>query len=275
MSGLRPYLAIIGTRFRMLLQYRAAALAGLWTQAYFGAMLIMIYEAFYAGSDPAARPMTMGQIVSYVWLGQVLFCMLPWNADAEVRDLIRSGAVAYELCRPVDLYSFWFARALALRTAPTVLRAVPMVLLTMLFFPHCGLGEFRLVPPPTLASGLAFLMALLCALLLGCAITMLINISFLWTLGADGILVLISAAVTFFSGMLIPLPLFPEWSRPLLGLLPFAGLLDLPSRLYCGSLPPADIFLIAARQLGWTTALVVLGRWLLARGMRHIVVQGG
>ncbi len=275
MSGLRPYLAIIGTRFRLLLQYRAAALAGLWTQAYFGAVLIMIYEAFYAGSDPAARPMTMGQIVSYVWIGQALFCMLPWNADAEVRDLVRSGAVAYELCRPVDLYSFWFARALALRTAPTVLRAVPMLLLVMLVFPHCGLQEFRLAPPPTLASGAAFLLALVCALLLGCAITMLINISFLWTLGADGILVLISAAVTFFSGMLIPLPLFPQWARPLLGWLPFAGLLDLPSRLYCGNLPPAAIFLIAARQLGWTAALIGLGRWLLARGMRHIVVQGG
>ena len=35
----------------MLLQYRAAALAGLWTQIFFGLVLIMIYEAFYAVDD--------------------------------------------------------------------------------------------------------------------------------------------------------------------------------------------------------------------------------
>ena len=124
-ARLRPYLAIVGARFRMLLQYRAAAIGGMWTQIFFGLVLIMVYEAFYRSTHRAAAD-DVPQIVSYVWLGQALLAMLPWNADAEVRAMVRSGAVAYELCRPVDLYSLWYARALALRTAPTVLRAVPM-----------------------------------------------------------------------------------------------------------------------------------------------------
>ena len=40
---LAPYRALFGTRFRMLLQYRAAALGGLFTQSVFGLTLIMIY----------------------------------------------------------------------------------------------------------------------------------------------------------------------------------------------------------------------------------------
>ena len=123
---LRPYRAILSARFRMLLQYRAAALAGLWTQIFFGLVLLMIYEAFYR-STTVRQPMTFAEVVSYVWLGQALLAMLPWNADAEIRAMVRSGAVAYELCRPVDLYSLWYARALAWRTAPTILRAVPDV----------------------------------------------------------------------------------------------------------------------------------------------------
>ena len=63
--------------------------------------------------------MAFAQVASYVWLGQALLAMLPWNVDAEIRAMIRSGAVAYELCRPIDLYGLWFARALAQRTAPT------------------------------------------------------------------------------------------------------------------------------------------------------------
>ena len=33
---MRPYWAVIDARFRMLLQYRAAAIAGVWTQLFFG-----------------------------------------------------------------------------------------------------------------------------------------------------------------------------------------------------------------------------------------------
>ncbi|HMG56262.1 MAG TPA: hypothetical protein VK601_22335 [Kofleriaceae bacterium] len=124
---LAPYRALFGARFRMLLQYRAAALGGLWTQTFFGVGLIMVYEAFYRSSLAAAQPMAFGQITAYVWLGQALFAMLPWSVDGEIRAMMRSGAVAYELCRPVDLYTWWYARALAQRTAPPLLRAVPMI----------------------------------------------------------------------------------------------------------------------------------------------------
>ena len=100
--------------------------------------------------------MTFAEIVSYVWLGQALLAMLPWNADAEIRAMIRSGAVAYELCRPIDLYSLWFVRALAWRTAPTILRAVPMCLIAAVILPLIGLGEWRLASPPSIASAAAF-----------------------------------------------------------------------------------------------------------------------
>src|SRR5262249_55803566 len=94
MTTLSPYAAVVGARFRMLLQYRAAALAGLWTQIFFGFVLLGVYEAFYSAST--AQPMTFDQIVSYVWLGQALLAMLPWNSDPEWRDMVRSGSVAYE-----------------------------------------------------------------------------------------------------------------------------------------------------------------------------------
>jgi ABC-2 type transport system permease protein len=180
-----PYKAIVSARFRMMLQYRAAALAGLWTQIVFGMILIMVYEAFYESSD-APKPMTFAQLVSYVWLGQALLAMLPWNVDGDIRAMIRTGAVAYELCRPVDLYGLWYARALAWRTAPTILRAVPMTIFAMLILPLIGLGEWRLDPPASLQSGLGFCAAMFCALLLGCALTTLLNISLIWTIGGDG-----------------------------------------------------------------------------------------
>jgi ABC-2 type transport system permease protein len=271
---LRPYAAVVNARFRVLLQYRAAALAGLWTQLFFGLVLIMVYEAFYASSTEAA-PMTFGQIVSYVWLGQALLAMLPWNVDAEVRAMVRSGAVAYELCRPLDLYTFWYARALAWRTAPTVLRAVPMCIIASIGLPLVGLDEWQLVPPASLASGAAFAIALAGTLLLGCAISTFINISLLWTISGEGAVVLLTALVAFLSGMIVPLPLFPDWSQPVLRVLPFAGLVDFPFRIFTGHIAPGDAGWVVLHQVAWTLAFVAAGRWLLARGLSRVVVQGG
>ncbi len=75
--------------------------------------------------------------------------------------------------------------------------------------------------------------------------------------------------------MMIPLPLFPDWAQPIVLALPFAGLVDLPFRLFTGHIPPRAVISVVAHQLLWTAALVLFGRWLLSRGMRRVVVQGG
>jgi ABC-2 type transport system permease protein len=274
-SVLRPYTAVVGARFRMLLQYRAAAIAGFWTQLVFGLVLIMIYEGFYRSSAPEARPMAFAQVASYVWLGQALLAMLPWNVDAEIQAMVRSGAVAYELCRPIDLYGLWFARSVAHRTAPTVLRAVPMAVFASIGLPLIGLGEWRLAPPASGVAGAGFVAALACALALGSALSTLLNILLLWTLQSEGVFILATALVSLFSGLLIPLPLLPDWAQTVVGWLPFAGIMDPPFRIYSGHIPSGGLALVLARQIGWTLAIVVFGRWLLGRGMRRVVVQGG
>ncbi len=263
---MRSYLAVLSARFRTLLQYRAAAAAGFATQLFWGLIRVMIMAAFYR-STTAAQPMTYPQVVTYVWLGQATLALLPWNVDREVAGLIRSGNVAYEMLRPVDLYAYWYMRSIAWRTAPAVLRALPMFIVAMLF-----LG---LQPPASAASGGAWAAATVAAVLLSAAITNLVSVSMFWTISGEGIGMLLPAAATIFSGLIIPLPLFPDWAQPIIRLLPFRGLMDVPFRLYMGHIPPGQLLGVLAHQLGWTAALVMAGRWLLARGTRRLVVQGG
>lgn len=274
-GALRPYRAIVSARFRMLLQYRAAAIAGLWTQVFFGLVLIMIYEAFYRSSSAAVQPMTLPRLASYVWLGQALLAMLPWNADPEVREMVRSGAIAYELARPIDLYALWYARAVAHRTAPTLLRAAPMAVFAAVVLPLLGAGSWRLAPPASPAAAAGFAVALGLALAVASAISVLVNISLMWTVSGDGVVMLVSTVVAMLSGLLIPLPLFPDGAQRVLAWLPFAALFDLPFRIYTGDLAPGALALIVARQLGWTALLIGFGRWLLGRGLGRVVVQGG
>src|SRR5687768_16322003 len=130
----------------------------------------------------------------------------------------------------------WYARAFALRTAPTILRAVPMAIFALFVLPAIGLDEWRLVPP-TWSAGLGFLVTIGFTLALGCAISALVTISLLWTINGEGAATISVSLVWFLSGMLVPLPLFPECAQTVLQWLPFAGLLDQPFRIFTGDLP--------------------------------------
>ena len=211
--------------------------------------------------------MGYGDVVTYVWLGQALLLLLPFGIDAEIRSMMRSGNVAYELLRPLDLYTFWFFRALAGRLAPVFLRAIPLVAIA---FPFLGLEA----PDSWTAAG-AFAIALVGAFLLSTAFSTLFTITLLWTVSGEGVNAILMPAIFILSGSIVPLPFYPEWAQPLLDILPFRGLVDIPFRLYLGHLPASVLPELLLHQILWTLALVCAGGLLLSRGTRRLVVQGG
>jgi ABC-2 type transport system permease protein len=269
-----PYWAVLRARCSVLLQYRAAALAGVATQIWWGFIKIMVLEVFFR-ANPAASPMSYEAAIGYVWLGQAFLAMLPWNLERELADLVRSGNVAYELVRPVDLYGYWYGRVLAFRLASAALRCAPIFLFAGVVLAHTPLASWALGWPPSLAAGLAFVAAVAAAFLLSAAINTFVQITLLWTLSGEGVSRILPAFVVVFSGMVVPLPFFPDWAQPFLRALPFRSVCDVPHRLYTGDLAAAQAGPELAFTLAWTFAFVGAGRLLLSRGMRRVVVQGG
>ena len=77
-----------------------------------------------------------------------------------------------------------------------------------------------------------------------------------------------------FSGLVIPLALFPGWAQAPLLWQPFAGLADIPFRIYSGALAGGMAAQGIAAQAIWIVLLVLLGRWWLDRVMARIDMQG-
>lgn len=276
---LLPERALFASRFREELQYRAAALAGLFTQAVFGFIFLMILSAFYRSAQappgPDALPMDWPQVAAYIWLGQALLGLLPWNVDPVAMNTIRSGEIAREMLRPIHLYRLWFVQVVAWRLVRTGLRGVPMVLFAMLLLPRVGLGDLALpAPAGPQALGL-FLAGSGLALLLSGAITVLMQVAMLWLVSPEGLLRIVPAFTVLLAGNLIPLPLMPDWLQPFLAVQPFRGLLDTPLRLYSGSLAGNEALAALAWSVFWIAALVLLGRWAMAHGTRRLAVAGG
>ena len=124
---MRPYFSLLRVRFLSGLQYRAAALGGLATQFFWGLMLIFIYSAFY-GDAAYSGGFYFGDLVAYIWVQQafLMFVML-YDWDAELFEMITSGGISYELCRPVNLYQVWYVKLLSKRLAGGILRFLPIL----------------------------------------------------------------------------------------------------------------------------------------------------
>lgn len=260
------YWALFNARFCTLLQYRGAALAGVGTQLFWGIMRVMIFTAFYQHA-PSNISMSLTETISYIWLSQVLLRMIPWNVDRDIEKLFLDGNVAYELVRPVNLYTAWFVRILALRLAPTLLAGVPMLLIAGLFL--------DLSPPASFESGLLFSVALCGALLVTASFTAMVTILSFWTISGEGVAKLMPHLVSLLSGLVIPLPLLPDWTQTFVTLQPFRALFDTPIRLYLGNIPPEQAFGALFHQFFWLAAFFIFGKLLLRRALKRVVIQGG
>jgi ABC-2 type transport system permease protein len=264
------YMSLFKMRMIAGLQYRAAAWAGVSTQFFWGFMHIMIFKAFYASGD-AAPPMEWSQLLSYIWLQQAFLAIIMlWWQDGDLLSGITSGNVAYELCRPYDLFSFWYVRLLAVRLSNVLLRCMPILLIAFLLP-----SNYRMSLPATPVAAVLFIISLTFSLFLVAAISMFIYILTFVTLSPVGARLIIGVAAEFLQGSVIPIPLMPTWLQNVLNWLPFRYTTDLPFRIYSGNIAGTDALFQIGIELVWIIGLLLLGAWAFRRLLRRIVVQGG
>jgi ABC-2 type transport system permease protein len=172
---MRAYLSFFRIRFINGLQYRVAAYAGIATQFSWGFMFIMLYLTFYE-TNPAKAPMEFSELASYIWLNQAFLALfMTWFLDNDIFNLISSGNVAYELCRPLDLYGLWFSRNCAVRLSKAVLRCFP-ILVVASFLPE----PYRFTLPGSVTESVLFVVSMALAFIVVVSYCMLIYIHFLY-----------------------------------------------------------------------------------------------
>ena len=263
---MRAYLSAFRMRRKLEMQYRGAVLGGIVCQVFFGLILIAVYRTLYAGKP---QGMPLGRITSYVWLQQAFFRML-LASDPDLTDKIRTGSIAYDLCRPLNLYGFYYVRIAAQKLMGSLLRAAPMLVFALLLPEGWGLAA-PASPAGFLLAAVGLTLGLLC-------VSALENITMgftMRTLDSRGMQAMLNLLMMILSGNVLPLILFPDNWQKVITLLPYAQLLDTPIRLYTGETPLADAPRMLSIQLGWTIALTATGVFFWRRNVRRIEIQGG
>ena len=267
---MKAYFSILRQQMIGQMQYRAGFWAGTLNHIFWGVARAAILVAFYLYGQGEAD-ITMRQAVSMVWLQQVAGSLVPgWNTDIALYTQIRSGDVAYELLRPMDAYAHWYVKSLAGRLGPFLLVLVPVLGVGLLVPEPWGLGA-----PVSPLHALACLITLLSGLFTSCAMILLSYAMVLDVRVGDAPSRMAVTVAQILSGLYLPLQLWPEAMQTFLYYQPFAGMLDLPVRLYVGAQPLSRAGEIVLLQAVWTAVFVLTGRAWIGRSFKKLVIQGG
>lgn len=268
--NIRKYISFFRIRFSNGLQYRAAAYAGIATQFAWGFMELLMFRAFYK-ADPRSFPMEFSQLASYVWLQQAFLALfMTWFFENDIFLAITGGNVAYELVRPMDLYSMWFTRSLATRLSKAVLRCMP-ILVVAAFLPK----PFNISMPLGFLDFLVFLISMGLAFFVVTAFCMFVYIFTFFTMSPMGIRIVFISLVEFLSGAIVPLPFLPHGIRGFVELMPFASMQNMPLRIYSGNIAGNELIKGVGLQVFWLAVLILVGRFLMKKALKKVVVQGG
>jgi ABC-2 type transport system permease protein len=267
MSGF--YVAVVTRGFRRYATYRTATIAGVFTNTVFGFIVTYSYMALWS-QRPHLGGYTEPQALTYVWIGQAMLmtmALMGGGFEDELMERIRSGDIAVDLYRPADLQGWWLSADLGRAAFHLLGRGVaPLVF---------GSMAFELALPTDGLTWLLFLASVLLGALVSFAIRFLVALSAFWLLDGAGVSQVTFLCGLFFSGMLLPLTVFPGRLGELARALPWAAILQVPADMLLGRHRGTGAVLALAFQAGWAVVLLGAGRALQSVAARRVVVQGG
>lgn len=265
---MRLYWEIARRGYRRYAAYPAATAAGLFTNVFFGFVIAYVMLEVFEHRDDV-NGYDVRDTITYVWLAQGLLSVVASFGPSwfELSLRVRSGNVATDLQRPVDLQRMLLAEDLGRAAYQALYRAVPPFLL--------GSLVFDVVVPADALRVLAFGVSVCLAIVVSFAIRFLVNLMSFWLLDYRGPTMLALVVSHLLSGLIVPLVFFPEPLGDVLRALPWASMLQLPIDVFVGAVDGADIFALLALQAFWAAALLSAGRAVLGVATRRLVVQGG
>ncbi|MEV1175570.1 ABC-2 family transporter protein [Nonomuraea sp. NPDC049784] len=223
-------------------------------------ILIALWQA-----RPGLAGYDMSDAITFSFITQAFIGpMQLFGGGLGIPERIRSGDIALDLVRPASLQLWTLAEDLGRAGYLFLVRSIPPMLV--------GAALFGIIVPAGLGQWLAFLTGFAFGVVVSFGWRYLIALSVCWLVDDRGVAVASMILTTFFSGMMVPLHLFPGWFGDLAMSLPWAAMVQLPTDLYLGKAPVLETF---AFQALWAAVLLGLGA-LGTRAIRHkVVIQGG
>ncbi|QKG18559.1 ABC transporter permease [Actinomadura verrucosospora] len=261
--GVLPWVWWYG--FRRHTAYPLGSLAESLTNTAFAFMRAYVLLALWH-ARPALGGYTPGDAVAFCFITQALIGPVQIFGGMDLTERIRNGDVAIDLHRPVGLQGWWLAEDLGRAAGSLLLRAGPPLAAGALLF------GFPWPGPVGLAG---FAASVVLGALVSFAVRYLVALGMFWLHDDRGLNAVTLVMSLFFSGMILPLVVFPGRLGEIAQALPWSAQIQVPADVFLGRRTGAGLLGALAFQAGWAAALLAAGRLLTRAARRKLVIHGG
>jgi ABC-2 type transport system permease protein len=263
---MRLFLKLSKLAFQRQMSYRAATIAGLMTNFFFGLLRAAIMIALFR-NQVEVEGIDLSQAITFTAISQALIGYLSLFHWYEQMQSVYTGEIATDLLKPMGYFRYWLAKDFGRAMAALLTRGLTIILAYELVF--------DLVYPQELLGWLYLLLTLLLAWLVSFCMRFLANLPSFWVTNARGIGIFVFFSAQALSGFLMPLRFFPDWFQKLAYFTPFPHSVNTIVEVQLGLLSEQQIWLAFANQLLWAFGLIVVIQLVLRAGVRKLVVVGG
>ncbi|MCL2498228.1 MAG: ABC-2 family transporter protein [Symbiobacteriaceae bacterium] len=263
MSLGRKYSGIFKLSLLNSLQYPASSAYRFIFYTIFISTFFCLWQAIYQNGEVSGY--SLQQMIWYLCLTElIVFCCSSAIYDKMNSD-VKSGAIAYLLCRPCHYLFFQFAFSLGEMAMNLLCFGSFAILLATLYVGF--LTSFSWL----------FLPLIICSMLLG----MTINFFLLLTIGLTAFIweentgfYFVYQKLIFMLGMFFPVEFLPDWLQKIAKSLPFSYVAWAPARLAV-AFNWEEFQFIIVNQFIWAVFAITLANSFYHIAVRHLQGQGG
>lgn len=268
---IRTYLPFTANEIKTQLAYRGAVFLWVFISMFSSFISYFLWMAIYGSSESGViGNLTRNEMVIYIFMVYITSSMVSISISTWIGYDVVEGRVAMNLIKPIDYRTSLIAEAMGDMIYHLVVPGV---------FIWVGLEVCKVFVLDMPLISLPNLLLYMCSVLMSFLLYVLFDFCFgmvaFFTTYIFGLRMAKTALLSFLTGQLIPISLFPEVVQRIFDFLPFSSMIYTPVMIYLGKYSGQELAFAMGRQFIWIVILYWLGSVIWEKVTRRLVVLGG
>lgn len=269
MKNIKAYFTFTKNSLERNLSYKANAI-----MFFLGDMVILsvtyyLWKAVYSSSsETILNGFSYNNMIVYVILSFVTQSVISTDVASTISREVMSGSISSNLIKPIS-----YEKRMLFEGLGNVLYNFLLVFI----------AGFIAVIIVTISNGESLKIINVLLYFVSIILSYFINFFYSYALGLLtfkitnmwGVVQIMSAITSLFSGALIPISFFPGWSQRIFNLFPFKSIIYTPCMIFQGKLNGIEIIRSLGLQALWVIIMAFIGRIMYKALIKNLTILGG
>ena len=254
------------TKIQTVLSYRFDVISTIFVQCITMFAICYFWMAVYGDTD-SAQGVSSQDMLTYTTISILMGNLLTMNVQHRIVDSIRTGNVALDMLKPMNIYISYLAEDFGEAVVAFFQKVLPLLVISSLMF---GLSKAA-----STMHFLLFLFSFIFSYFINWLLAAMLGLWAFRTFSLGPMMAVKTYIIKLLSGSIIPVWFFPDKLQGILEFLPFVNIYQTPLGIYIGKYSVQSALEHMAVQLFWDAVLLTLFVALQRKMAQQVLVQGG